>query len=132
MLNFILRVVRTPPTFPESALRSPFSLSQVTKKDLPLNESEAAEALLSLISLRHENIENARHFEHCDMVIDTEIQPQSVSIDPETPLSPHFIPGSILPSFTDPRGPLPIEIERETLIHIRDGSHTVEVNKRGY
>ena len=32
LLNIIFHVSRTPPTFPESALRSPFSLSQVTKR----------------------------------------------------------------------------------------------------
>ena len=87
-------MIRTPPTFRESALRSPFSLSQDTKRDPPLNDFEAAEALLNLISLRPENIENARHFEHCDMVINPEIQHQSVSTAPETPLSPLFITGS--------------------------------------
>jgi hypothetical protein len=107
-------VIRTPPTFPESALHSPFSLSQVTKKDPPLDESEAAEALLSLISLRRENIDNTWLLEHCDRVINVE----SEIISPETPLSPLFIPGSNLPTFTNSQGLPQNEIENQREAHV--------------
>jgi hypothetical protein len=63
------------------------------------SESEAAEALLSLISLRHENAQLVEHCDITDMVVDSDFQPASVTTAPETPLSPLFIPGSDLPSF---------------------------------
>jgi len=78
-------VIRTPPTFPESALRSPFSLSRTSRKSTTSNESEAADALLCLSSLQHEHVGPI----DCDMIDDFAVQP----------LSPLIIPGTDLPSF---------------------------------
>ena len=105
--QFHLCVIRTPPTFPESALRSPFSLSRTSRKSTASNESEAAEALLCLSSglLQHEHVGPIDC--QCDAVDDFAVQPLStinVHIPWDTPLSPLFFPGadSDLPSFPGP------------------------------
>jgi hypothetical protein len=75
----------------QCTLGSPISLSQVPPKVPTLDESEAAETLLSLFSTRLKSVHLP--FDDHNMDINFEIQAPSVSTAPDIPLSPFFFPG---------------------------------------
>ena len=85
-----LWVIRTAQQY---TLGSPISLSRMPLKAPSLDESEAAETLLSLFSVRLES--PVMQFEDYIMDIDSEIQPPTLSVTtaPATPLLPLLISG---------------------------------------
>ena len=99
--SYIFRAIRTPLALTAQQqynLGSPISFFRIPPKAPTMDESEAAETLLSLFSVRHES--PALEIEDYDMDIDLEIQAPtpahlSVTTAPDTPILPFLIPGHL-------------------------------------